>query len=76
MRHLLKLAILLTLSAASVLAADGATMSPELQPLDKAVGKWVYHGENLQTAYTKAGKWDWDVQCGWSANRIYLVCIC
>jgi hypothetical protein len=74
MRQLMKLASIWILSMAPVFAADAVSMPPELQTLDKAVGKWVYHGENRQTAYTKAGKWTWDVQCGWSANRIYLVC--
>lgn len=46
-------------------------LSPELQPLQKAVGKWVCHGQNLQTPYTKAGKWE---DCDWAANRIYVVC--
>jgi hypothetical protein len=66
--------LLWILSFASACAAATAPLSPEFQPLDKAVGKWIYHGENLQTAYTKAGKWTWEVDCGWSANRIYLVC--
>ena len=61
-------------SVAPAFATDTPPLSPELQPLDKAVGKWKYQGENQQTAYTKAGKWTWDVDCGWSANRIYLVC--
>jgi hypothetical protein len=62
------------LAITPVLGAGAPPLSPELQPLQKAVGKWIYHGENLQTPYTKAGKWDWDVDCGWSANRIYVVC--
>jgi len=62
------------LAITPVLGAGTPPLSPELQPLQKAVGKWIYHGENLQTPYTKAGKWDWNVDCGWSANRIYVVC--
>jgi hypothetical protein len=71
-----KLTLICTLpfASASAFAVDSALLSPELRPLDRAVGKWAYHGENVQTAYTKAGKWTWEVDCGWSANRIYLVC--
>lgn len=74
MREFRKLASICVLTAAPAFGAGAVPMSPELQPLDEAVGTWVYHGENLQTAYTKAGKWTWDVQCGWSANHIYLIC--
>jgi len=59
---------------APLLARESVPQSSELQALEKGVGRWRYQGENLQTAYTKAGKWTWDVDCGWSANRIYLVC--
>jgi hypothetical protein len=74
MNQFSKFALIWMLSVASAFAANQVPLSPELQPLDRAVGKWIYHGENLQTAYTKAGKWAWDVDCDWSANRIYLVC--
>jgi hypothetical protein len=37
-------------------ATDTPPLSPELQPLDKA-----------------AGKWTWDVDCGWSAS---VICLC
>jgi hypothetical protein len=60
--------------SAAALAAEPASLAPELESLNIAVGQWGYQGENRQTAYTKAGKWSWDVDCGWSANRIYLVC--
>jgi len=59
---------------AAAFAANAVPLSPELQRLDRAVGKWNYHGENQQTGYTKAGKWTWEQDCGWSANRIYLLC--
>lgn len=74
MHHSLKLASIWVLSVAPFFSAQAASLPPELQPLDKAVGTWVYHGENLRTAYTKAGKWTWNVQCGWSANHLYLLC--
>jgi len=74
MRQCLALASLGILSLAPALAAIPAPLSPELQVLDKAVGTWSYQGENRQTAYTKAGKWTWDMRCAWSANRLFLVC--
>lgn len=74
MKQFSRLTLLWMLSFASAFAAETAPLSAQLQPLNKAVGKWLYHGENLQTAYTKAGKWTWEVACGWSANRLYLVC--
>ena len=74
MSRLFTAALIGLCSVAPAFAADAVALSPELQLLDKAVGKWSYHGENQQTAYTKAGKWTWEEECGWSANRIYLVC--
>ena len=74
MNRFLKPALIWLLSSASAFAAEAVPMSPELQVLDKAVGKWTYHGTNVQSAYSKAGKWTWEMDCDWSANRIYLVC--
>lgn len=74
MRYVSRFILLWIFSISPVLAADIAPLSAELQPLDRAVGKWVYHGEDPQTAYTKAGKWTWVVDCGWSTNRIFLLC--
>lgn len=74
MRYMSRFMLLWMFSISPVLAAGEDPMSAALQPLDRAVGKWVYHGENLQTDYTKAGKWTWDVDCSWSANRIFLMC--
>lgn len=74
MRQFLAVASLGILSVAPAFATNGAPMSPELQVLDKSVGTWTYEGENRQTAYTKAGKWTWDMRCGWSANRLFVVC--
>lgn len=72
--QLSRFALISLLSLPPALAAGMAPLSPELQRLDKGVGTWIYHGENVQTAYTKAGKWSWQVNCGWSANRIFLAC--
>ncbi len=74
MPHIFKIAFIWILLFAPAFAADAPPLSPELQTLNKSVGKWIYHGENLQTAYTKAGKWSWEVDCGWSANHVYVLC--
>lgn len=68
------LSCLALFASTAIFAGNADPLSPELQPLDRAVGKWIYHGENAQTAYTKAGKWTWEESCDWSANRIYLIC--
>ena len=34
----------------------------------------MYHGETLNTAFGKAGKWTWNEHCGWSKNRMFMVC--
>ena len=65
---------ILTFAFAPAFGGEPQPLSPELQLLDRGVGKWIYHGRELQTAYSKAGKWTWEEDCGWSANRIYLVC--
>jgi hypothetical protein len=74
MNLLLRSALIWVLAIAPALAADTPPLSPQLQALDIGVGTWTYHGTNLQTPYTKAGSWMWDVKCSWSANRIYLLC--
>lgn len=66
--------ISLVVSFTAATAAQTPGLTPELQPLDKGVGTWIYHGKNLQTAFTKAGNWDWTVDCRWSANHIFLTC--
>jgi hypothetical protein len=57
-----------------VLAIDGPPLSPELQKLDISAGRWVYHGETLNTPSGKAGKWTWNEDCRWSENRIFMTC--
>jgi hypothetical protein len=64
----------LLVSFATAAAAETTVLSSRFEPLDKAVGTWVYHGTNEQTAFTKAGSWTWTVDCGWSSNRIFLTC--
>jgi hypothetical protein len=74
MKQFLKAAAIWMLAIAPAFAAETSSLSPQLQPLNVGAGTWTYHGKNLQTAYTKAGNWSWNQQCGWSANHIYLVC--
>jgi hypothetical protein len=48
--------------------------SPELEKLDVSVGRWVFHGQTLQTASGKPGTWTWNEVCQWSPNHLYLEC--
>lgn len=66
--------LLAAMVSASTLAADNQALSPELQKLDISAGRWVYHGEALNTPFGKGGKWTWNEDCGWSANREFMVC--
>ncbi|MGH8307325.1 MAG: hypothetical protein ACRER0_03550 [Gammaproteobacteria bacterium] len=54
--------------------AGDASLSPELQKLDVSVGRWVFHGETLNTPFGRAGKWTWKENCRWSENRVFMVC--
>lgn len=61
------------LMAGPLFAAD-LQLSPELQRLDISAGHWVYHGETLNTPISKPGKWTWNEDCDWSANRVFMMC--
>ncbi|MGH8363620.1 MAG: hypothetical protein ACRESQ_09755 [Gammaproteobacteria bacterium] len=61
-------------ASAAASAATNATLSSELQKLDVSAGRWVYHGETLNTPISKPGKWTWNEDCSWSANRVFMVC--
>lgn len=74
-------AIAATLAATLILFTANQTASAATQPssaalrrLNIAIGKWAYHGKNVQTPLTKAGNWTWDVDCRWTANGLFLVC--
>lgn len=54
--------------------ASGHGLSPQLQALSIAGGKWTYHGDNFATSDQKAGKWDWSEDCGWSSNQAFMTC--
>lgn len=74
MKHVLSFVLVCALSTVSAAATEMAPLSPQLQALNEGVGTWVYHGKLLQSPYAKAGNWDWNEECSWSANRIDLVC--
>lgn len=59
---------------APALAAPKPALSPELQKLDISVGRWIYHGKTLKTAFSKPGSWTWRGDCRWSANEEFLEC--
>lgn len=56
------------------LAAGGQGLSTGLQKLNISAGHWRYRGNTLNTSFGKAGNWTWDEDCGWSANREFMVC--
>lgn len=61
-------------TAGTALAAGAVTPAQKLLKLDVAVGRWIFHGKSLDTAFGKAGNWTWNEDCGWSANRLFLEC--
>lgn len=71
-------ALYLTLAAltASVpaLGAGPAPRPPELHKLDVSLGRWVFRGRSLDTAFGKAGTWSWHEDCRWSPDRLFLEC--
>lgn len=75
MKHALCLfAVVTCVGSAPVWAAGQPGAVPELQKLDISAGHWVYHGETLKSASGKVGKWTWDEHCGWSENRVFMMC--
>lgn len=73
-----RILLLLTLVGASAgpaaFAAGARAPTSELRKLDVSVGRWIFHGRSLNTAYSKAGTWTWHENCRWSANRLFLEC--
>ena len=46
-----------------------------LRKLDVAVGRWIFHGRTLKTAFSKPGTWVWHADCRWSTpGRLFLEC--
>lgn len=64
------------LCGAAVTAASAAPhpSSPELRALNIEAGRWTYSGTMFSTPVTKAGKWTWNLDCGWEKNDEFLVC--
>lgn len=73
-RALYLLAVVLCIGSTSVWAVGQPGPTQELQKLDISAGHWVYHGETLNSAFSKVGKWTWDEHCGWSENRVFMMC--
>lgn len=63
------------LFAVPAFAADFPPLAPELKALDVQAGHWIYHGTTApRKEHGKAGTFTWDERCGWSANRLFLMC--
>lgn len=63
------------LFAAPVLAAGFPPLAPELKALDVQTGHWIYHGTTAPAkAGGKPGTFTWDEHCGWSADKLFLLC--
>ena len=74
MRHVAGFITLSALITAPVFAVDFPALAPELKALDAQSGHWVYHGTTAATKTDKAGTFSWDEHCGWSANKLFLMC--
>ena len=55
-------------------AAGAQSSSPELQKLDISVGRWVFHGESLNSRSGKPAPFTWNEDCAWSPNHLFLEC--
>lgn len=63
------------LLAAPVFATGLPPRGPELKVLDVQAGHWIYHGTTAPSKEGgKAGTFIWDEHCGWSANKLFLMC--
>jgi hypothetical protein len=60
--------------AASAIAGDFPALAPQLKALDVQSGHWVYHGSTTDSATGKTGTFTWDEHCGWSADKLFLMC--
>lgn len=68
--------IVLAMGLFIVSAAQAATKHrpAELQKLDIATGRWVFHGKSMNTASGKKASWTWHADCRWTADGLYLLC--
>lgn len=53
-------------------AADFPPLPAQLKALDIQSGHWVYHGTTDFGG--KPGTFTWDEHCGWSSNKLFLMC--
>ncbi len=72
MDRVARLVSLAALAATPAFAADFPPLAPELKALDAQNGHWVYHGTTNFGG--KPGTFTWDEHCGWSANKLFLMC--
>jgi len=63
-----------TLLVLPAFAADFPALAPQLKALDAQSGHWVYHGTTTDSATGKTGSFTWDEYCGWSADKLFLMC--
>ena len=63
------------LFAAPVFASGFPSPAHELKALDVQAGHWIHHGTTTPNkAGGKAGTFTWDEHCGWSADKLFLMC--
>lgn len=75
-RHLLPGFVLLLVSAlpAGAIAAHRPAAHARVHELGIAAGRWVYHGHFIGHNGTRMSAWTWHANCGWSANRAFMLC--
>lgn len=54
--------------------AQAAARPAQLQKLNIATGRWVFHGKAIAAPGRKATAWTWHADCRWSTDRLYLLC--
>jgi hypothetical protein len=61
--------------AAPAFAAGFPARAPQLAALDLQSGHWVYRGTTAPKKHGgQPGTFTWDEHCGWSADRLFLLC--
>ena len=60
--------------ALAMLAATIAAAPSGLAQLDRFVGTWQSTGTFVASAYSKAGEATATTTCGWSTDRLFLIC--
>ena len=54
------------------MAADFPALAPQLKALDVQSGHWIYKGTTEFGG--KPGTFTWDEHCGWSSDKLFLMC--